>query len=320
VRRPGDTRGSRTAGAAQAARLLAAWLCALSWLAAPGVAFAAGATYIGADACKGCHQVIRGHFAHTRHALAFEGNPRSALERRVCEACHGPGSAHRAEPAARNALVTFQQDSDLPRAAVNGQCLQCHAGGGRLHWSGSIHARNDLFCSDCHNPMARYSRRGLLRKASANAVCVACHKREEAEFRKRSHMPLHEGKQGCVDCHNPHGSASAALLKADSVNQLCYGCHQEQRGPFLWEHAPVRDDCRNCHLPHGSNHDFLLKSARPFLCQQCHSAVQHVNDLQTVAGTAGGSDPDARVVGRSCQNCHAQVHGSNHPAGVRLHR
>ena len=84
-------------------------------------------------------------------------------------------------------------------------------------------------------------------------------------------MPLPEGKMSCVDCHNPHGSATRSLLNADSVNDVCYTCHAEKRGPFLWEHAPVRESCVNCHQPHGSNHDKLLVGARPYLCQQCHN-------------------------------------------------
>jgi hypothetical protein len=26
------------------------------------------------------------------------------------------------------------------------------------------------------------------------------------------------------------------------------------------------------------------------------------------------------MIGRSCQNCHSQVHGSNHPSGARFQR
>ena len=67
----------------------------------------------------------------------------------------------------------------------------------------------------------------------------------------------------CVDCHNPHGSPTKPLLKADNVNTVCYACHAEKRGPLLWEHAPVRENCLNCHSPHGSNHDKLLVASRP---------------------------------------------------------
>ena len=43
-------------------------------------------------------------------------------------------------------------------------------------------------------------------------------------------------------------------------------------------------------------------------------------DMLPAEATPAGPFTDARVAGRSCQNCHAQIHGSNHPAGVRMHR
>ena len=33
-----------------------------------------------------------------------------------------------------------------------------------------------------------------------------------------------------------------------------------------------------------------------------------------------GGNQSARVIGRSCQNCHSQIHGSNHPSGARFQR
>ena len=46
-------------------------------------------------------------------------------------------------------------------------------------------------------------RQGLLRSASISETCQSCHAQQRAEFRKRSHMPLPEGKMSCADCHNP---------------------------------------------------------------------------------------------------------------------
>jgi hypothetical protein len=33
---------------------------------------------------------------------------------------------------------------------------------------------------------------------------------------------------------------------------------------------------------------------------------------------SGSADP--RLLGKQCLNCHVQVHGSNHPGGIRLTR
>lgn len=296
---------------------------ALAWLAAlaaiPAAPLAAPA-YVGEKVCTTCHAVINEHFSHTTHAKAFRLNPRNEREGHVCEACHGPGSDHARNPADKSALVGFTKRSGTPIETMNGQCLSCHAGGARIHWPGSIHESSQLACSDCHNPMAKFSREGLLRKESVTDTCYTCHAQQRAEFRKRSHMPLPEGKMTCTDCHNPHGSVTRPLLQTDTVNALCYRCHTEKRGPFIWEHAPVRENCMNCHVPHGSNHESLLTSARPFLCQQCHANDGHPNELLTRAGIATGASPDARVMARSCQTCHAQIHGSNSPSGVRFHR
>ena len=65
-----------------------------------------------------------------------------------------------------------------------------------------------LACSDCHNPMAKISATGLLKKPTINETCYTCHQQQRAEFAKRSHMPLPGGQISCVDCHNPHGSTS----------------------------------------------------------------------------------------------------------------
>jgi predicted CXXCH cytochrome family protein len=60
------------------------------------------------------------------------------------------------------------------------------------------------------------------------------------------------------------------MVKADSVNDACYSCHADKRGPFVWEHPPVRENCVNCHDAHGSHHDKMLNARMPFLCQRCH--------------------------------------------------
>jgi DmsE family decaheme c-type cytochrome len=290
-------------------------------LAAPEEATSSSpATYVGEAACTTCHAVINEHFSHTVHAKTFRLKPRNEQEGRVCEACHGPGSLHVKNPTDKSTLIGFSSRSTTPVEVMNRQCLSCHSGGQRIHWPGSMHEASQLACSDCHNPMAKLSREGLLRAASISETCYGCHQQQRAEFRRRSHMPLPEGKISCVDCHNPHGSVAKPLLQANNVNQLCYRCHAEKRGPFIWEHAPVRENCMNCHVPHGSNHEKLLASARPFLCQQCHANDGHPTDLLTRSGTATGAAPDPRVMARSCQTCHAQIHGSNAPAGVRFHR
>ena len=177
------------------------------------------AEYIGEARCIECHGQENKHFSETLHAKVFRLNPKNDRQRQGCEACHGPGSNHARNAYDKTALVGFTKRWGTPVDVQNGQCLTCHEGGTRLHWPGSTHAKSNLGCADCHNPMQKVSANSLLARQSISETCFQCHKQQRAEFRKRSHMPLPEGKMSCVDCHNPHGSATRALLNADSVNE-----------------------------------------------------------------------------------------------------
>lgn len=278
------------------------------------------------EVCRGCHAVETEHWSDTAHASAFMLNPRTPLEARTCEACHGPGAEHLVDPSDPRRIFAFTRGADATPEEQGAACLQCHAGGSRLHWPASAHQTESLSCSDCHNPMSRISETGLLREKNVNETCFTCHPAQRVAFRKRSHMPLLEGKMDCVDCHQPHGSATDPLLSAGSTFELCTNCHADKRGPFLWEHAPVSEGCMSCHFPHGSNRDNLLVTSAPFLCQQCHAQIgveNHPIDLLTPENLVTGRSArarDARIIGRGCVTCHSQIHGSNHPSGARFHR
>jgi len=280
---------------------------------------AADATAVGERTCIACHQLESEHFTHTLHALGLHAAAKTNPDIPVCETCHGAGSAHAQNPAMKGLIIGYTKGSGTPIQVQTRTCLGCHEGGPRDHWSGSIHQRNDLSCSDCHNPMATFSAEGALARTSINETCAQCHKDVRLQFERRSHMPLPEGQMSCVDCHNPHGSLTAPLLKTNTVNETCTQCHAEKRGPFLFEHAPVRESCLNCHTPHGSNQHALLVAPVPVLCQQCHSSTRHPNDLHTPQSLASGTHPDERLMGRACLTCHANIHGSNAPSGPKFH-
>ena len=286
---------------------------------APNAA-APNATPTGEAVCTSCHALEDEHFSHTIHALGLRAAAAGNPDAPVCEACHGAGSEHAKNPAQKGLIIGFTHESGTPKTVQTETCLACHKGGARDHWLGSVHQRNDLSCSDCHNPMGKFSPEGSMARASINETCATCHRDIRAQFDRRSHMPLPEGQMTCADCHNPHGSLTSPLLKTNTVNETCTQCHAEKRGPFLFEHAPVRGSCLNCHAPHGSNQLSLLVAPMPFLCQQCHSHLRHPNDLQTSGSLANGMNVDERVIGRSCITCHAQIHGSNNPSGPRLHK
>jgi predicted CXXCH cytochrome family protein len=75
-------------------------------------------------------------------------------------------------------------------------------------------------------------------------------------------------KEGCVACHNPHGSVNQKMLNAPDSN-LCLQCHATGSTPGMLfasgrDHAgnPVQGTCwvAGCHeAVHGSNTSHALR-------------------------------------------------------------
>lgn len=271
------------------------------------------ATYVGSQVCQACHQPQFAAFGETLMGKIFLKNPRSPTEAQGCETCHGPGKAHVDAGGGKGVgIIAFRKDSPQPVGERNTVCLGCHERGLRVYWKGSSHEARGLACTNCHRVMVKVSEKSQFVKETEIETCSQCHLQRRAQLQRSSHMPYREGKMTCTNCHNPHGTATPKLLVGNSVNETCYKCHAEKRGPFLWEHPPVRESCLNCHEAHGSNHDKLLKVKRPLLCQRCHVEQFHPTTPQR---------PTSRFAfNRGCQNCHSKIHGSNHPSGVRFQR
>jgi DmsE family decaheme c-type cytochrome len=266
--------------------------------------------YVGTDECVGCHEDLEQSFSRNVHSKASYWNANAV----GCEDCHGPGSAHAEE----GGDVRLGSPADLVARASDAVCLSCHDGElNRSYWQGSDHEQLEVTCVSCHSVHSNFEH--MLNKPDQSETCFQCHTEQRTFTFKRSFHPLTDstrkdglGKMTCSSCHNAHGSQSEKLLAANTVNELCYECHAEMQAPVLWEHSPVKENCLNCHNPHGSNYPNLLVTQRTRLCQDCHEAGRH----QSLAG----QNISFMVLNRSCSNCHAQVHGSNHPAGLKLKR
>jgi DmsE family decaheme c-type cytochrome len=261
-----------------------------------------------AEDCAACHGEIVERFQSLPHGRAFKFD--KAHGTASCESCHGPGEAH-AEGGDVSKIV---HPGKAESREGNDACLSCHENQNvHAFWRGSEHEAAGLRCAHCHTVHAvQPARRDGMTRSAATERCLSCHAAQRKGLGQRSRHPLNEGKMDCVSCHNPHGTASEKMVKGDSINDLCYSCHEEKRGPFLWEHAPVRESCATCHTPHGSNHDKMLVSRTTQLCQSCHLQGRH----QTVAGV-----PEAIWnQNRMCLNCHPQIHGSNHLSGPLFQR
>ncbi|MDW8479640.1 MAG: DmsE family decaheme c-type cytochrome [Xanthomonadales bacterium] len=261
--------------------------------------------------CLACHPPEEPAIA------ALLASPHGGLREAGCVDCHGASVAHRRRPGEPPERIFAGQE---PAAARNTPCLGCHRAEA-LHWETGGHGRAELACVDCH----RVHRDPFPPPEAWRRVedCLGCHPALRAATLKPFNHPLGEGEFDCGACHDPHGSLAArAGLREASENETCYRCHADLRGPFLWEHRPVRERCGDCHAPHGSVHPGMLEARAPFLCQLCHLAQFHPSALHAGAGLPGATRPSgsAFLLGPNCMSCHPAVHGSNHPSGARLTR
>ena len=260
--------------------------------------------------CKTCHEKAVTAFQRTQHGRLAQS----------CASCHGDVTEHlksNLEKGEPGPIVSFKKVSATD---VDTTCLACHDKGRQANWAGGMHERRGVSCVSCHSIHDFRSERAQLKTPQDAETCGACHTQIRAKQMRVSHHPVREGAIACASCHDPHDGTKPKMVAAESVNEQCLKCHTEKRGPFLWEHAPVRENCLNCHDPHGSNHEKLLVAKQPFLCQRCHLNTRHPGTLydgrNTLAGAVSGAATlSNRAVEHACKNCHQNVHGSNAPSG-----
>lgn len=281
--------------------------------AQPAAAPAAPAEYVGSEMCQACHEDIYKAFRTNRH-FAVERDKKRGWEGKSCESCHGPGSIHAESAEAkdiRNPAKLAPKPSELA-------CLKCHnnqkTNVGRVMGG---HGRNEVACASCHSVHKAGSEHIVQgRFARINTQCAGCHQASWAQFQKPHRHRLPENAMSCVDCHNPHGSMLPGSIRTVNANDPgCFKCHGDKRGPFTFEHAPVRmDGCGTCHEPHGSqNPKMLTRHEERFVCLECHSNIGMPGSAQS--GTAGNIPPAFHNLlsprFQRCSTCHVKVHGSN---------
>lgn len=264
------------------------------------------------DTCAICHDgIVKSYAANPHHVL--ETDAHKGFAGHSCESCHGSGAKHSgsADPA------DILDPPKLAPAAIDKLCLGCHLNQptqvGRLE---SSHAKNQVACTSCHK--IHSDERSPQSAQKINAECAGCHAGVWAQFQRPNHHKLPEGAMSCVDCHNPHGNIRPASGQTFSANEPgCLNCHGDKRGPFTFEHEPVRfEGCGSCHEPHGSaNPRMLTRQEVRYTCLECHAnlpaqsvAPGHGN---STIGVVPPSFHDMRSpIYRNCTVCHQKIHGS----------
>jgi DmsE family decaheme c-type cytochrome len=275
--------------------------------------------YVGSSVCKTCHPDVALNFFKNPHykSIAASNLP---PERTGCESCHGPGKGH---VEARGGKTTIPRAYSLMRPGqILNACLECHGKDfPRANIRQSAHTEADIVCTNCHSVHKSPTPKFLLARKQTD-LCYSCHPSVRSQFSMPFKHRVNEGFMQCSDCHNPHGAFAATWRMAHRPRMVdqalgneepCLKCHSDKRGPFTFEHPPVRiEGCESCHNPHGAMNAKLLKRPVVFtLCLECHNGAgtfgRQGDGIKNPTPSHNLFDPRYR----NCTTCHARIHGSN---------
>jgi DmsE family decaheme c-type cytochrome len=250
--------------------------------------------YVGAETCKSCHEDVYNAWEKTPH---WKTTLNKEPSHQGCEGCHGPGAEHVAGGGDKSKIYTF---AGAKPEAITKRCLACHESNPeQREFMRSTHNENGITCTNCHS--VHHSTLEYLLVKKQTPLCFSCHAEQRADFQKPFHHRVEEGLIKCADCHNAHGASRDRQLRSTpDQDMVCLKCHSDKRGPFVFEHEPVKaEGCQTCHTAHGSPYPRMLLTARVnTLCLQCHT------------GIPPGPHPQ-NAFRQDCILCHMSIHGSN---------
>ncbi|HVW87635.1 MAG TPA: DmsE family decaheme c-type cytochrome [Bryobacteraceae bacterium] len=269
-----------------------------------------GPEYAGADTCQGCHEDIYDNFEQSPHKL-LQDSARQGWKGYGCEACHGAGAKHMQSVSPAD----IRNPARLTAVQTDKICLSCHLNqpthAGRIQ---SSHMKDSISCVTCHKIHAN-GPLGLVARTQeqVNQLCSGCHLNVMAQFQKPYRHKVPENAMTCVDCHNPHGSVRPVMSQTFAASEpSCFRCHGDKRGPFTFEHAPLRfEGCGACHEAHGSsNPRMLARHEVRLVCLECHANLPGLTSNAS-AGVVPPAFHDLRSPRfQNCTICHQKVHGS----------
>ena len=266
--------------------------------------------FAGAAACAMCHEAETSSFGRNPHSKMVLAHGGKGV---TCEGCHGSGKEHVESGGDATKIFSF---THATAEQIQQRCLTCHQGDHEA-FQRSAHAEAKVVCTSCHSVHGAQNDPQLL-KASQQTLCEQCHKDVKSSFSKPFHHKVNEGLMKCTDCHDPHGTFDKSMTKSGAQQDaVCVKCHQENAGPFIYEHPVVKTEgCTFCHSPHGSaNPRMLARNNLNQLCLQCHTGPEasHVTNGRTFNSGGPPTSPahDQSMQYTSCIVCHSQIHGSN---------
>ncbi len=233
-----------------------------------------------------------------------------------CEACHGPGSAHREQAAAASLDDDFGLPVSLDDARESAWVMNVDTGIAERSKPAAGLSQQPESCGRCH------SRRGVIAteyeygKPLADTHRVALldeHlyfadgqiKDEVYVYGSFVQSRMYQAGVTCSDCHNPH----SGVLKTGSVpSDVCAQCHLPERFAVIdhARHDSTKVTCVDCHMTSRTymgvddRRDHSFRIPRPDLsvsigvpnaCNSCHADQ---DNAWAAAEIANWSDPGAK--------------------------
>ncbi|KAA0259197.1 hypothetical protein FHQ18_01735 [Deferribacter autotrophicus] len=130
-----------------------------------------------------------------------------------CEECHGPASAHVANPEAVKPIIDTSAKA-CGKCHIRGSADKIPASKGFIRHHEQYNellagAHKDLNCIECHDPHAKT-------KVSIKIKCADCHDKIADDFAKTTHG---KSQVDCISCHMPK-AAKSAIKEAKYVGDI----------------------------------------------------------------------------------------------------
>lgn len=289
--------------------------------------FAAQGNYMGSDSCLDCHgKAVKEPYEKTPMGHRFTAEPKSELEKKNCESCHGPGEKHADKPKVKGLILAFGHNNAFSGVVQNAACLQCHVSDPKRHWESPANFLAEKRCVDCHITMRPT---GLVKAGqklspaelaqiqkefagqyAGDALCQRCHQPLMAGYDHTKHAHLLNAqagrndleRQGCEACHGPGkvhaysggGKGVGGMItfrekdRATVVrnNEKCLQCHQDDRRDY-WDSAA-----------HGM---------RNIACTSCHTLMERRSQKGQLS-----ANTQMQVCAQCHQNKRSQMYRNSH--------